>query len=86
MGVHLLSALPAGNLIYVQMFVVREVHANLFTYTYLLSRHAKQRFSAYATQKLKAVPGSKKPRGGPAPSHCIGFPMQALPQAADACP
>lgn len=32
MGVHLLSALPAGNLIYVQMFVVREVHTNLFLY------------------------------------------------------
>lgn len=47
MGVYLLSALPVSNLIYVKMFVVDEVHANLFIYMCLLSRHAKQRFSAY---------------------------------------
>lgn len=29
---HLLSALPVGNLIYVQMFVVHEVHADLYIY------------------------------------------------------
>lgn len=50
MGVHLLSALPVGNLIYVQMFVVHEVHADLYIYMFLLSRHAKQRFSTYTTQ------------------------------------
>lgn len=83
MGVHLLSALPAGNLIYVQTFVVHEVHANLFVYTYSLPRHAKQRFSAYTTL-LKAVPGSKKPCEGPDPRHCISFPVQVLIQAANA--
>lgn len=52
MGVYLLSALPAGSLIYVEMFVVHEVHTNLFIYTYiyLVSWHKKQRFSVYITQ------------------------------------
>lgn len=61
MGVHLLSALPVGNLICVQMFAVHEVQANLFLYMYLSSRHAKHRlFSLHYTKQLKAVPGSKK--------------------------
>ena len=79
MGVHLLSALPAGNLIDVQMLVIHEVHANLFIYMYLLPRHAKAEISSLLyTKQLKAVPGSKNPCGGPNPSHCTSFPMQAL--------
>lgn len=61
MGVRLLSASPAGNLISVQMFAVHEVHADLFLYMYLLSRHAKHRlFSLHYTKQLEAVPDSKK--------------------------
>lgn len=72
MGVHLLNALPAGSLIYVQLFVVHEVHANLFIYIYLVSRHEKQRFSAYVTQNSsKLCLAAKSPVENPTLSFSV---------------